>query len=120
LRLRFHINSKEYQVDTLNAVDISIPLIFDGDQPNIYDVDNASAKTFESDQFVGDTRRGGSCNFEEYKLITHCNGTHTECVGHISYERISIHNTLKDMFIPSTLITMNPEKAFDTKENYAR
>lgn len=99
-------------------MEISIPLDFCGEQPNTYDVDKASAKAYKAGEFVGDTRQGGGCNFEEYKLIPHCNGTHTECVGHISYERISIDKTLKEVLIPSTLITLTPENSIDTKDTY--
>jgi arylformamidase len=119
LIIKFNINNSEYEINSQEGIDISIPLIFNGEQPNIYDVDKASAKAFESKQFIGDTRRGGSCNFEEYKLIAHCNGTHTECIGHISNERISIIKTLKDTFIPSALITVSTARAPETGDNYS-
>jgi arylformamidase len=119
LIIKFDINNKEYCINTHEGIDISIPLVFNGEQPNIYDVEKASAKAFESKEFTGDTRQGGGCNFDEYKLIAHCNGTHTECVGHISDERISIHETLKDSFIPSTLISVTPVNAFNTTDNYS-
>jgi kynurenine formamidase len=119
LKAKFYVNNKEYGINTPEGIDISIPMLFNREQPNIYDVDKARAKAFESEQFTGDTRLGGSCNFEEYKLIPHCNGTHTECVGHISEERISIHNTLNNSFIPSTLITVAPVDAFNTTDNYS-
>ncbi|MBK8549919.1 MAG: cyclase family protein [Ignavibacteria bacterium] len=118
MKINFTIDGKVFSCDTSEPIDISIPIIFNGEQPNTYDVDKAAAKAVETAEFVGDTRRGGSCNFEEYKLIPHCNGTHTECVGHISLERISIHNTLSDSFIPATFITVTPEKAFDSQDNY--
>jgi kynurenine formamidase len=116
---KFNLNNAEYQIDTLDGIDISIPLNFNGEQPNIYDVDKASAKTFESGEFIGDTRRGGSCNFEEYRLIPHCSGTHTECVGHISDERIYINETLKDSFFISALVTISPVGAAETGDNYS-
>lgn len=117
--VKFLINNSEYKIDTGEGIDISIPLVFNGAQPNIYDADKASAKAFESGEFIGDTLRGGSCNFEEYRFITHCNGTHTECVGHISDERIYINDTLKDEFIPSALITVTPVNALETGDNYS-
>lgn len=119
MEIKFKINKTEYEINTQEEIDISIPLLFNGEQPNIYDVEKASAKAFKSDKFTGDTRKGGSCNFEEYKLIPHCNGTHTECVGHISYERISVCESLKDTFIPSTLITVSPVNAAETGNNYS-
>lgn len=118
MTLKFNFQNREFSIDTSEPIDISIPLIFNGEQPNSYDVPKATAKAVEAGDFIGDTRKGGSCNFEEYKLIPHCNGTHTECVGHISYERISVHNVLKDSFIPATLITVKPERATDTDDKY--
>jgi len=118
MELKFNVGKVEYSFDTSNPIDISIPLLFNGEQPNIYNVNIATSRAYETNGFIGDTRRGGGCNFEEHKLISHCNGTHTECVGHISFERISIHNTLKDLFIPSTLITVYPENAFDSGDKY--
>ena len=118
MKIKFEINSKEFECDLSDHLEISIPMLFNGEQPNTYNVGKAFAKAYETGDFIGDTRLGGGCNFEEYKIVTHCNGTHTECVGHISFERISINETLKDFFIQSTLISVTPEKAFDTNENY--
>ncbi len=118
MEINFQIGNKKFKCETSEPAEISIPLNFNGEQPNTYDVVKAAAKAVETAEFVGDTRRGGSCNFEEYRLIPHCNGTHTECVGHISFERISVNEVLKDVYIPSVLISVSPEKAFHTKENY--
>lgn len=90
------------------SIDISIPLRFNGPQPNAYGVEPATSKACESGDMVGDTRRGGSVNFEKYTLIPHCNGTHTECVGHITKERISVRDCLKDVVIPAVLVSVIP------------
>jgi kynurenine formamidase len=112
------INGKTALVDLDNFIDISIPLQFNGPQPNAYGVDAASAEACKAGDIVGDTRLGGSCNFEKYTLIPHCNGTHTECVGHITHERISVTECLQDVFIPATLITVQPENASGTSDAY--
>ena len=112
---KFEIGSSEYSVDFSEKYDISIPLVFNGLQPNTYGADIASSKAYEDTQFIGDTRRGGPCNFETYTLTPHCNGTHTECIGHITNERISILSSLNEELFPSTLISVTPEK---TSENY--
>ena len=89
--------------DLENPIDISIPLHFDGPQPNAFGVGIASAEE------LGDTREDSSVNFERYTLVPHCNGTHTECVGHITHERISLLDCLKDILIPAVLISVDPE-----------
>ena len=94
---------------------ISIPLNFNGEQPNTYGVDRASSSPYQDGQFIGDTRKGGPCNFETYSFTPHCNGTHTECIGHITDERISVLSSLKDEMIPATLVSVTPK---NTTENY--
>lgn len=85
-------------------IDISIPLKFDGEQPNAFGVESARAET------IGDTRDGASVNFARYTFIPHCNGTHTECVGHITDERISVRECLQDVIIPALLVSVEPER----------
>lgn len=99
----------KFDLRDLSAIDISIPLHFNGPQPNAYGVERATAEPVRAGSLVGDTRQGGSVNFEQYTFIPHCNGTHTECVGHITDERISVRECLKDVVIPALLITVNPE-----------
>src|SRR6478609_1311886 len=90
------IGGSDYAVGEF--IDISIPLRFNGLQPNAYGVARASSSPCEAGELIGDTRQGGSCNFEQYTFIPHCNGTHTECVGHITNKRITVRDCLKDAF----------------------
>lgn len=117
--ISIHINSENYRINTAEQLDISIPLNFNGEQPNAYGVEKARASACEADALIGDTRRGGSCNFEQITFIPHCNGTHTECVGHITHERISVRECLQDAFIPAFLISVEPENPEQTNETYA-
>lgn len=118
MKLQLTIGSRSYQFNPAEWFDISIPLHFNGEQPNHFGVEPAVSQALEMDEFIGDTRRGGGCNVESYRLIPHCNGTHTECLGHITEERISVHESLKDSFVPATLITIRPVKASDTADVY--
>lgn len=93
----------------LTPIDISILLKFNGPQPNAYGVEPASSEPVRAGSLVGDTRQGGSVNFEQYTFIPHCNGTHTECVGHITDERISVRECLQDVIVPAVLVTVEPE-----------
>ena len=97
------------KLDTKMTFDISIPLRFNGPQPNAYGVERARSEPVRAGSLVGDTRHGGSVNFEQYTFIPHCNGTHTECVGHITKERISVRDCLTDVLIPAVLISVKPE-----------
>jgi kynurenine formamidase len=102
------LDDREYAIDPASAIDISIPLRFDGPQPNAYGVELATSIACEYGSLVGDTRRGGSCNFEQVTIIPHCNGTHTECVGHITDERISVRECLRDVFVRAVVVSVEP------------
>ena len=115
MKAQIEIGNKKYNVNFSKGIDISIPLNFNGEQPNTYGVDKATAKPYQDGQFIGDTRKGGPCNFETYSFTPHCNGTHTECIGHITDERIDILSSLNKEMIPSTLISITPKP---TTENY--
>ena len=96
-------------LDGLKVVaDLSIPLRFSGPQPNAYGVQEALSEPVRAGDLIGDTRLGGSVNFEQCTFIPHCNGTHTECVGHITRERISIRDCLKDVYVSAVLISVEP------------
>ena len=118
MELNFKIEDLQYSINSNSYYDISIPLQFNGEQPNIYDVEKAWSRAYEKDGFVGDTRKGGGCNFEKISIITHCNGTHTECIGHLTHKRYAVLRQLKDTLIPATLITVTPVAAAEHKDRY--
>lgn len=118
MTITIEINGRTFTIDESNPVNIAIPLDFYGAQPNAYDVERATSKPCEAGELIGDTRRGGSCNFEQITFIPHCNGTHTECVGHITDERIFVNDCLKDVFVFAELISVLPEKPSETNDSY--
>lgn len=105
--------------DLSRPIDISIPLRFNGPQPNAYGVEPASSEACEYGSLVGDTRRGGSCNFERYTFIPHCSGTHTECLGHVTKDRISVRDSLQDTIMTARLVSVQPIKASESAESYS-
>jgi kynurenine formamidase len=98
-------------IDLNSAVDISIPVSFGKKQLVAFDGPPAKKSAYKSGSFVGDTRHGGSCNCEVYTFSPHLNGTHTECVGHITKERIFVQNVGLAM---ATLVTVIPTKGLIT------
>lgn len=91
------------------VVDLSIPLHFDGAQPNHFGAEDAHAEPMRSGAFTGDTREGGSCNAASVTLNAHCNGTHTECVGHLTLSRVSINDVCPALPLMCLLVTLTPE-----------
>jgi len=72
-----------------------------------------SVTPFRAGQFVGDTREGSPVNFMDLRCNPHANGTHTECVGHITQERIGLAECHRDYHFPALLHTLAPERQSD-------
>ena len=103
--------------DLDEPLDISIPYDFAGEQPSHFDAAPASAAPMRAGSFVGDVRLGGSCNCEELHLVPHCNGTHTECVGHVTAERVSVHQQVPGGLALALLLSANPVPIEESDES---
>jgi arylformamidase len=94
MRARFEVGGRGWAVDLGSGRSLAIPLDFGGAQPEAFGLPRARAQVVEAGGFVGDVRRGGGANCETVTLNPHGNGTHTECVGHILAERVSVAASL--------------------------
>jgi arylformamidase len=105
-------NGKIFTADLSSPIDISIPLK-EEQQPhvNAFYLPDVRYQAAESGNFVGSVQRGGSCNVNNIFFSPHGNGTHTECIGHITKDKYSINDCLKDFFFMALLITVTPEQS---------
>ncbi len=118
MRVRIEVEGRCFGVGLERPLDLSIPLDFGGPQPEAFFLPAASAAAFEAGGFVGDTRRGGSANCAVIQMAPHGNGTHTECVGHILDERVSVAEALAPGWVPATVVTVAPEALGASGEGY--
>lgn len=114
--LRVSLQGRQWRVDATRAHDLSIPLAFDAPQPNFFGAAAASGRPLVAGGFVGDVREGGSCNCATYAFTPHCNGTHTECVGHLTRDRIGIRDIALPAYAIARLVTVTPTPAASTGE----
>lgn len=102
--------NRQFKVDLSNPLDISIPLRAGKENVSAWYVDPIKIEPVRTDQFTGSVKEGGSVNFRDISFNPHGNGTHTECVGHISEEVYSINQSLKQFFFLAEVISVQPEK----------
>lgn len=114
---RFEIEGRRLRADFARPLSIAIPLEFGGPQPSCFDAPPATARPFLAGPFVGDTRAGGSCNCELVTLAPHCNGTHTECVGHVTEERVAVTDCVKGGVALALVVSIAPVAAAATEED---
>ena len=101
----------EIRADLDRACDLAIPLRFDGEQPSAFGAPSATSTPLCAGSFLGDVSQGGSCNCREYRLVAHCNGTHTECVGHVTRQPVHIHEIGPRGLEPALLLSIETPRA---------
>jgi len=105
MQIQYNHNQINYSFNLAKAIDISIPLHYNVKAFNAPDFKSEPVK---SGQFTGLVSQGSSVNFLNLSINPHGNGTHTECLGHITAETISINDCLKKFHFPCLLISVSP------------
>ena len=109
MKAKVSIDHIVYNYDTSKPLDISIPLRAGAKNVNAWYVDPVKIKPVMTDQFIGSVAKGGAVNFNDIAFNPHGNGTHTECVGHISKEFYSINQCLKEFIFSAKVVSVTPE-----------
>ena len=104
------INAQKYQVDLTKPLDISMPLKNGLNNANCFYAPPVEFSPVVFGDFVGSTKAGGAVNFMNVRFNPHGNGTHTECVGHISKATFSIQECLNRFFFFAKLVSLFPIK----------
>jgi len=108
---RIAVGGRELSFDVSHPVTVAVALDFAGPQPRHFGAPRASSLPFETAGFKGSVERGASCNCELITLIPHCNGTHTECAGHLTRERLDAWRVAPTGLTPALLLSVVPEPA---------
>jgi kynurenine formamidase len=114
--MRFEAEGRRFRADVARPLSIAIPLDFAGAQPSCFGAPRAESRPLQAGGFPGDTRAGGSCNCAVLTLTPHCNGTHTECVGHVTDERIAVSERVPGGLVLARLVSVAAVDASATAE----
>jgi len=106
---RIALGDAEVGVDMSRPVSLAVELDFAGPQPRHFGAPPASAHPFAAPGFPGAVALGASCNCDVISLVPHCNGTHTECVGHLTRERLDASRVAPLGLLPALLVSVDPE-----------
>ena len=106
--------NQQYRVDLSDAYDLAIALDFDGVQPRWFCAPQAHSTPLLSGAFVGRVASGASCNCSTVTLTPHCDGTHTECVGHLTTDRLDVRTVVPKGLLSALLLSVTPTAAAGT------
>ncbi len=108
-----HYESKKIQIDLSKPLDISIAIGSPNQQVLAWYTKNPKIEPVKNNDWVGSVEQGACVNFNNIFFNPHAHGTHTECVGHITKQAVSINACLKQFFFITELITVAPETLGD-------
>ena len=97
---------------------LAIEVLFNGPQPNLFGATQASSTPMQVGAFKGDTRAGGSCNVAELQMNPHCNGTHTETIGHLVNEPVRVSETVTGHLLQAALVSVRTRPLDGSEESY--
>ena len=101
---------KTYKADLDKPIDISIPLRAGKHNVNAWNAEPVKIEPVRAGHWTGEVKAGAGVNFRNVFFNPHGNGTHTECVGHISKEDYSVNQSLKTFFFIAEVISILPDE----------
>ena len=101
---------KSYKADLSKPIALSVPLRAGEHTVNAWHAAPVKIEPVKMSDWIGEVSAGASVNFRNIFFNPHGNGTHTECVGHISKENYSINQCLKEFFFIAELISILPDE----------
>ncbi len=106
MKISINLEGKNYQCDLANPIDISIPI---GQVKCFYSTD-FKVSPYTADEFIGSVKEGAPVNFFDVQMNPHGNGTHTECLGHITKAQESVNDHLKQFHFLASLVSVDLEE----------
>ena len=103
-------NSKKYQIDLSQPLDISIPMRASKSNVNAWYLEEPKIEPVKDGEWIATVKDGACINFNNIFFNPHAHGTHTECVGHITETVHSINKNLKQFFFFAEVVTVALEK----------
>ncbi|MFY7860617.1 MAG: cyclase family protein [Chitinophagales bacterium] len=100
------IDNKSFNLSL--PLDISIGFHSGYGQVNAFFAPPFRISPVKEGDFVGSTKLGGPVNFMNFQCNPHGNGTHTECLGHISKEEFYVNECIDEEFYLAELISVYP------------
>lgn len=110
MKTTIHYHNEDYVIDLGAGIDIALPIQRAENAASAWYCPPSDISPVMTEHFVGSVQKGGAVNFNNISFNPHGNGTHTECVGHISKEFYSINQLLKRSFFLAQLVTIEPKK----------
>jgi hypothetical protein len=95
--------------DAGRPVSLAAPLDFAGGGAAWFPAPPPRSEALQAGGFTGCVATGASCNGSTVHFTPHCDGTHTECVGHLTLEHLDARDCLPPGLLPALLLQVATE-----------
>jgi arylformamidase len=93
--------------ETESSIDLSLPIT--GQGVKAWYVGSPTFEPVKTSSFIGEVSSGAPVNFRNIAFNPHGNGTHTECLGHITKIIYSVNDVKLPFLMSAVLITIQPK-----------
>ena len=108
MKVSIQFEGVDFTASGAEAVDLSLAFQENGG-PSAWYVEPMRIEIVRANGFLGSVAEGGDVNFRDVTFNPHGNGTHTECVGHISEEAHSVNRISIPPLMPCLIVSIQPE-----------
>jgi kynurenine formamidase len=105
-----HYNGNEYTIQLNHPLDISLSFSPETGHVLAWYLSPLTIEPVRMGDWVGEVKQGAAVNFRNIFFNPHGHGTHTETVGHITAEDVSVNKHFREFFCFATLITVTPQQ----------
>lgn len=119
MRALLEVFGERLGCDLARGVEAAWPVRFDDEGARrAFSLPPPTSRPVRAGPFVGDVRLGGSVNCRVLELTPHGDGTHTECVGHVVQERVTVAEVAPTGLVPALVVTVAPAALAGSGERY--
>jgi len=108
MKVSIQFEGVDFTASGAEAVDLSLAFQENGG-PSAWYVEPIRIETVRANGFLGSVAEGGDVNFRDVTFNPHGNGTHTECLGHISEEAHSVNRFSIPPLLPCLVLSILPD-----------
>jgi arylformamidase len=113
MKIKLEHQERIYEVDLSKGIDISSRYGLKAKEPKAWNTVDVEIEAFEGEGWTGSVKAGAPVNFFNVAFNPHGNGTHTESIGHIREDQLSINEALQSFHFMVRLVKMQSEKIGD-------
>jgi hypothetical protein len=111
------LDGVRFTIDLRSPHSLAIALDFNEVQPRWFAAPPARSAPLASGSFTGRVKSGASCNCSTVTLTPHLDGTHTECAGHLTLEKMDARDVVPAGLLKALVVSVTPTPAERSDES---